>query len=65
MLNAKAEFSSLALEILKKLDMLYVAPALPLDLKIINRSDSSEGKKVDNVEALEEIARRLLRTDDT
>jgi hypothetical protein len=34
MLNAKAEFSSFALEVAKKLEMPYRAPSLPVDLSM-------------------------------
>lgn len=56
MLNAKAEFSSFALEVAKKLNMPYRAPPLPVDLMgsaILNRLKEASNAE----ENLEEMTR--------
>lgn len=50
MLNAKAEFSSFANEVAKKLDMPYRAPPLPVDLNLASR-DAVVNRERDQVSA--------------
>lgn len=58
MLNAKAEFSSFALEVAKKLEMPYRAPPLPVDLNMAGRCDALMNRvkgQVSREEKLEEM----------
>lgn len=58
MLNAKAEFSSFALEVAKKLDMPYRAPSLPVDLNMGNR-DLVMGRMKDEITAEDNLEAQL------
>ena len=54
MLDAKAEITSFALEVSKKLGMSYLAPALPVDLNI-GRRDGDRNEESESLTNLEEM----------
>lgn len=58
MLNAKAEFSSFALEVAKKLKMPYRAPSLPVDLNMGNAALTRLNEAANAEGNLEEMKRR-------
>lgn len=57
MLNAKAELSSFALEVAKKLNMPYRAPSLPVNLKMGNATMNRLKDEVTSEESPEEMSR--------
>lgn len=60
MLDAKAEFSSFANEVAKKLEMPYRAPALPVDLNLARR-DAAESRARDEVSADVNLDEMMMR----
>ena len=58
MLDAKAEITSFALEVSKKMGMSYHAPALPVDLTVGNR----ESDRNDENESLSNLEEMLMKS---